>query len=158
MKYTVKIGEQSFPISDKESKTLNARALSSDSLHIISNNKNFNTHLVSIDIVNRKMTINVNGSDYHIEIKDEYDDLLHEMGLDVVPEQRMTDVKAPMPGLVLEVMVKVGDNIVKGDNLDILEAMKMENVLQAEGDGVVKSIEVNKGDTVDKTQVLIEME
>lgn len=158
MKYTVKIGEQSFPISDEESKALNAKALSNDNLHVISNNKNYHAHLVTIDMINRTMAVNVNGSDYQIEIKDEYDDLLHEMGLDVVPEQKMTDVKAPMPGLVLKIMVKVGDNVVKGDNLVILEAMKMENVLQAEGDGVVKSIEVNKGDTVDKTQVLIEME
>ena len=158
MKYTVKIGEQSFPISDEESKALNAKALSNDNLHVISNNKNYHAQLVTIDMVNRTMAVNVNGSDYQIEIKDEYDDLLHEMGLDVVPEQKMTDVKAPMPGLVLKIMVKVGDNVVKGDNLVILEAMKMENVLQAEGDGVVKSIEVNKGDTVDKTQVLIEME
>ena len=158
MKYTVKIGEQSFPISNEESKALDAKALSSDHLHIISNNKNYNAHLISMDMVNRKMTVNVNGAEYITEIKDEYDDLLHEMGLDVVPEQKMTDVKAPMPGLVLQVMVKIGDTIAKGDNLVILEAMKMENVLQAEGDGVVKSIGVNKGDTVEKTQVLIEME
>ena len=158
MKYTVHIGESTFPINDQEIKDLDARNLAADHQHIISDNKNYDALLESIDMVNRTMTVNVNGSSYHIEIKDEYDDLLHEMGLDVVPEVKMTDVKAPMPGLVLKVMVKVGDTVVKGDNLVILEAMKMENVLQAEGDGVVKSIEVNKGDTVDKTQVLIEME
>lgn len=158
MKYTVNIGDQAFPISDEESKSLNAKQIAKDELHIISNNKNYSASLVAIDMVNRTMTVNVNGAAFDLEIKDEYDELLHEMGLDVVPEQKMTDVKAPMPGLVLKVMVKVGDAIAKGDNLVILEAMKMENVLQAEGDGVVKSIEVNKGDTVDKTQVLIEME
>jgi len=158
MKYTVHIGGSSFPINDQKIKDLDARNLSENNLHIISNSKNYDAKLESIDMVNRVMTVNVNGTSYTMEIKDEYDDLLHEMGLDVVPEQKMTDVKAPMPGLVLQVMVKVGDTIAKGDNLVILEAMKMENVLQAEGDGVVKSIEVNKGDTVDKTQVLIEME
>jgi len=158
MKYTINVGEQSFFVTEEENKSLDAKVLSNNDLHIISNNKNYNAELVAIDMVERKLTVNVNGSKYQLEIKDEYDDLLHEMGLDIVPEQRMTDVKAPMPGLVLEVMVKVGDTVVKGDNLIILEAMKMENVLQAEGDGVVKSIEVNKGDAVDKTQVLIEME
>ncbi len=145
-------------INDQTIKDLDAQYIGSDKLHIIANNKNYDTQLEHMDMANRTMTVNVNGTSYQLSIKDEYDELLHEMGLDVVPEQKMTDVKAPMPGLVLQVMVKVGDTVIKGDQLIILEAMKMENVLQAEGDGTVKSIEVNQGDKVDKTQVLIEME
>jgi biotin carboxyl carrier protein len=63
-----------------------------------------------------------------------------------------------MPGLVLDIMIKPGQTIEKGTPLLILEAMKMENVLKSEGDGVVKSIEVIKTQAVDKGQILIEME
>lgn len=158
MKYTVHIDASSFELHSEKMDDLDARFLADDHLHVISDNKNYDARLEAIDMISRTMTVNVNGVSYDLEIKDEYDELLHEMGLDVVPEQKMTDVRAPMPGLVLKVMVKVGDAIQKGDQLVILEAMKMENVLQAEGDGTIKSIEVSKGDTVDKTQVLIEME
>lgn len=158
MKYTVQIGAADFKISDSEIGNLDAYSLTPDHLNIISENKNYDVKLEQLDLIDRTMTVNVNGVSYDLEIKDKYDELLHEMGLDVVPEVKMTDVRAPMPGLVLKVMVKVGEAIQKGDQLVILEAMKMENVLQAEGDGVVKSIEVSQGDAVDKTQVLIEME
>jgi len=70
----------------------------------------------------------------------------------------LKNIKAPMPGLVLDVLVESGQTITKGDQLLILEAMKMENVLKAAGDGVVKSIEIKKGNTVEKGQILVEME
>ena len=83
------------------------------------------------------------------------DVLLEQMGIDMAAANVVNDLKAPMPGLVLEIPVSVGQEIKKGDQLIILEAMKMENVLKAVGDGVVKSIEVGKGDSVEKNQVLI---
>jgi biotin carboxyl carrier protein len=62
-----------------------------------------------------------------------------------------------MPGLILEVIATVGQTIQKGDSLLILEAMKMENVIKAAGSGTVKSINVQKGATVEKNQILIEL-
>ena len=67
-------------------------------------------------------------------------------------------VIAPMPGMVLEILINNGETVTEGQPVIILEAMKMENVLKAPGDGVVKVIKVKKGDPVDKKQVLIEME
>jgi biotin carboxyl carrier protein len=63
-----------------------------------------------------------------------------------------------MPGLVLNVMVEPGQAVSKGDPLLILEAMKMENVLKAASDGVVKVVTVQKGVAVEKGFVLLEME
>jgi biotin carboxyl carrier protein len=80
------------------------------------------------------------------------------MGLSIASNQAADDVKAPMPGLVLDILVEAGQTIQKGDSLLILEAMKMENVLKATGDGTVKSVIVEKGNAVDKNQVLIELE
>ncbi len=68
------------------------------------------------------------------------------------------DVVAPMPGKIIDVLVKVGDKVSEDDELVILEAMKMENPIYAPGDGVVKEIRVAKDDKVDSEQVLLVLE
>jgi biotin carboxyl carrier protein len=67
-------------------------------------------------------------------------------------------IKAPMPGLILEISVVVGQEVKENDNLIILGAMKMENSFLSPRDGVIKSISVAVGDAVDKGQLLIEFE
>ncbi len=66
-----------------------------------------------------------------------------------------TAIKAPMPGNIMKVNVKVGDSVKKGDVLVVLEAMKMENDVCAPADGVVASVEVNQGATVETDAVLV---
>jgi biotin carboxyl carrier protein len=63
-----------------------------------------------------------------------------------------------MPGLILDINVKIGQKVKEDDPLLILEAMKMENVLTSPRDGIIKSISVSKGDAVNKNQLLIEFE
>jgi biotin carboxyl carrier protein len=65
---------------------------------------------------------------------------------------------APMPGQVRSVTVSVGDVVKKGQTLAVIEAMKMEIRIQALRDGVVKSMHVKQGQTVEREQILIEME
>jgi biotin carboxyl carrier protein len=65
-------------------------------------------------------------------------------------------IKAPMPGLIIDLRVKEGDVVKQNDPLIILEAMKMENVIKSPGDGTVKAVKVQKGNSVEKNQVLIE--
>ena len=59
-----------------------------------------------------------------------------------------TTVSSPLPGVILDVCVKEGDTVKTGQKIMVLEAMKMENVIEATADGVIKSIKVNKGDSV----------
>lgn len=66
-------------------------------------------------------------------------------------------VISPMPGKVVKVLVKVGQDVKNGDGLVVVEAMKMENEFKAHADGVVKAVHVNAGDTVEGGQVLLEM-
>ena len=66
-----------------------------------------------------------------------------------------TTIKAPMPGLVIDVLVTEGQQIVAGEVLVILESMKMENELRAEWDGTVRSIHVRPGDVAGQDQALI---
>jgi len=68
-----------------------------------------------------------------------------------------TPVLSPLPGTILLITVKVGDAIKKGDKLLVMEAMKMENNIQADQDGVVKSLKVSVGDNVLQGAVLLEL-
>ncbi len=103
-------------------------------------------------------TIHVNNKRFRFDIMDQFDQLVNSMGLDAVAEVKVTDIVAPMPGLILDIMVKSGDEIEACSSILILEAMKMENVIKAEGNGVVKSVNFEIGATVDKGAVIIEME
>ncbi|HGG56889.1 MAG TPA: acetyl-CoA carboxylase biotin carboxyl carrier protein subunit, partial [Nannocystis exedens] len=67
-------------------------------------------------------------------------------------------IKAPMPGRVVRVLVAVGDTVDKGTPLLIIEAMKMENEMHAAAAGVVAQISVSEGDTVDPGQLLCLLE
>ena len=68
------------------------------------------------------------------------------------------EVLAPMPGKIIDIMVNVGDKVTEDDELLILEAMKMENPIYPEGEGVVKEIKVKKGDTVSVDQLMMILE
>jgi len=126
--------------------------------HILKENKAFRAEVVHTNFSNKTFTIKVNGNSYQVKIADHFDHLVNQLGLSVVNTLKITDVKAPMPGLVLDVSVKVGQLVKKGDGLLILEAMKMENVIKSSGEGIVKAIHIDYGRAVDKGQLLIEME
>ena len=66
-----------------------------------------------------------------------------------------TSINAPMPGNIVDVKVKVGDKVTNGTVVAILEAMKMENDIVCDKDGVVASVNVNKGDSVDTGAVVV---
>jgi biotin carboxyl carrier protein len=78
------------------------------------------------------------------------------MGLSNATEQKINQVKAPMPGLVLRVLVEPGQKVTKGEPLLVLEAMKMENMIKAPGDAIVSSVKAQLGQAVEKNQILID--
>lgn len=126
--------------------------------HIIDNNESFNIEVVRADFQNKIFEIKVNDTVYPIQLEDELDMLLEQMGMSTAVSNTMDNVKAPMPGLVLRITVEVGQEVNKGDNLIVLEAMKMENIIKATGIGKVKNILVTEKQAVEKNQLLIEME
>ena len=73
-------------------------------------------------------------------------------------DQGPAPLRAPMPGLILEVGVSSGDLVERGDGVMVMEAMKMENELKVERRARVAGVRVNKGDTVEKGQILLEFE
>jgi len=127
-------------------------------ISVLLNNKSYNATVESVDRKAKQVRLSVNGSSYDIAISEPMDRLLASMGMDLKAMQKAEPVKAPMPGMVLKVLVQPGQQISKGDGLLILEAMKMENVLKASADARVKSINVQERTAVEKGAVLIEME
>jgi biotin carboxyl carrier protein len=123
--------------------------------HIIKDNQSISAEVVSADVKHKTFQIKVNGNIHEVTLKNKMDLLLDKMGISAQDDTTIKDIKAPMPGLILDILVSVGDEISKGNQLMVLEAMKMENVLKASGDGIVKSIEVIKGQSVEKNQLLI---
>lgn len=129
--------------------------VSGNSYHVIKDNKSYNIEILENNKKEKKYTIKVNGKKYSFSVKDKFDELLHSLGMDNMLGSKVADLKAPMPGLVLDVSVEEGQSVNKGDALLILEAMKMENVIKSPTDGIIKSISVSKGDTVEKNQLIL---
>lgn len=106
----------------------------------------------------RKLVIKINHRVFHVRKKHELDDLISALGLDKPKIKKIKEFKSPMPGRVLSISVKEGQEVVAGDPLFSLEAMKMENALKADGWGIVKRILISEGAIVEKGSVLIEFE
>ena len=156
--YKVTVDQKEIPLETQSLQDLDIIAIGDNQFHILQNGVTYKANLINADYNNKTLCIEINGNKYDLSIADQYDLLVKKMGLSAGGIQKIKNVKAPMPGLVLDILIAPGQTITKGDQLLILEAMKMENVLKAEGDGVVKSIEIKKGAAVDKGQLLIEME
>ena len=126
--------------------------------HIVYNNKSFVADVLTHDRKNKSFEIIINNNTYSVQLKDRFDELLHDLGMDVGSSNKDNDVKAPMPGRVLEILVKEGDAVAEGDGLIVLEAMKMENIIKSTREGVLKHIQATEGDSVEKNAVLLSYE
>ena len=132
------------------------KKLSDSTWHIINQLKSYNAEVVSFNADEKTAEIKINNNIYTVSAKDQYDVLLDKLGLSNLNSAKVSEVKAPMPGLVLKVMVAEGDEVKKGDNLFVLEAMKMENIIKSPADVVVKTVKLKPGDKVEKGQVLLQ--
>lgn len=111
--------------------------------------------LESFDKAAKTVTVRVNGERRVYAVKDRTDELLRMFGIRSFPVPKVNELKSPMPGLVVQILVKEGDTLSKGDPVVVLEAMKMENVLKSPADVVVKSIHAEPGKAVEKNAVLV---
>lgn len=155
-------GKKEFTV---EGTTLNGTSVDWDlievrdnTFHIIKDSKSYNATLISFNAEDKTMVLNVNGNDYELSIKDKNDLLLQQLGINVKTSSAIQSLKAPMPGLIINVSVKAGDEVKKGDTLLILEAMKMENVIKSPRDGKIKKVSVELKKPVEKNQVMLEFE
>ena len=97
---------------------------------MIQNYRSYNVEVVNANHDEKIFELKVNGNNYSVQLKDQYDELLHRLGMDATSSKKVNDLKAPMPGLVTAICVEEGQAVKKGDVLVTLEAMKMENTLK----------------------------
>lgn len=112
-------------------------------------NVSYNKHTVEFTI---------DGAWCSVDVRDEQDLLLDKLGFKTAADIGEGELNAPMPGKILEMIVKEGDEVSLGDPVAILEAMKMENELKAPIGGIVKTIAVSKNDSVEKNALILEIE
>lgn len=132
--------------------------ISENNYHILIDNKSYRAQLVSFNREEKKIVLLINGSEYEVSVKDKTDLLLQQMGISAASSAKHNQFKAPMPGLIRNILVSVGQEVKKGDAIIVLEAMKMENSLKAPADLKVKHILISAGQAVEKGQLLLELE
>ena len=150
-------GDLSFEFNDESVGQLNIVRIDENTFHLIESGNSVIVELEAKDVSAKSYQLRIQGESFTVQLADEVDQLVQAMGLSAESSRKVGDIKAPMPGLVLDIQVNAGDVVENGQALLILEAMKMENVLKSPGDGTVEEIKVSKGDAVEKGQLLIRM-
>lgn len=124
-------------------------------LNIYTENNSYKVFLLSLNLETKVVKLLVNNETIDVQIQDEFDTLLEDLGIDLNVSVGADQLLAPMPGKVLDILVSEGDEIEENTPLVILEAMKMENVLKSETAVKIKAIHIKKGDAVEKNASLI---
>jgi len=126
-----------------------------ETLLLITPKKVYTIRCLNINKETKTLTLQYNGNKFEAKITEPIDEILKSMGLENALTPKISDLKAPMPGLVLQVLVIPGDTVAKGDKILVLEAMKMENAIKSPTDGIISDVLAKQGMAVDKNQILI---
>lgn len=157
--YTVKVDDDfDFNLSKDHISSLDLIKTGKNTYHLIKDGATYHIEVLESDFNKGTYTISINGSEYESTINTPLDTLIEKMGFASNSNKNIDTIEAPMPGLILDILVEEGQEVKEEDQLLILEAMKMENIITSPRNGVIKKIGVNTGDAVDKKQLLIEFQ
>lgn len=157
--YKTKVNDEfDFEFTQEEIDQLDSFSPTSTEIHVLHNNQSISTQVIQQNFHQQAYQININSNLFNVKISNDLDILINKMGLSLTSALKVNDIKAPMPGLILDIKVSEGQEVKEGQTLVILEAMKMENSITAPRDAVIKKVPVQKGNTVAKNELLIEME
>ena len=156
--FKIKANEFLFSISTAEIDDADIVQLSSTEFNLIKDNHSVTARVTSSLPGCKNLKVEIEGETFLVEIKDELDQVLEKMGFGQASNKQVKQIKAPMPGLVLEIAVIDGQDVKEGDKILILEAMKMENSLMIHTQAKIKRVVVTAGQAVEKGQVLVELE
>jgi len=147
-----------FSFSEEDLVSLDVLQTSLSKYHVLKKGRPFDVEVISDSFHDRRYLIKVKNETYEVVLKNELDQQIDEMGFSLGSTKNISNIIAPMPGLILDIHVKEGEMVAEDSPILILEAMKMENIITSPREGVIKNITVKKGDTVDKKQLLISYE
>ncbi|MBP2834035.1 acetyl-CoA carboxylase biotin carboxyl carrier protein subunit [Aquimarina sp. U1-2] len=158
-KYKIQVNETfEFDLTHADTSTMDTIQTSENTYHTLLEDTSYHTEVVQKNFNTKEYIVKVNNNHFKVNIADELDVRIAAMGFSLGSSKQINAIKAPMPGLLLDIHVTVDQEVKENDPLLILEAMKMENVILSPRDGVIKSIHASKGDAVDKGQLLIEFQ
>ena len=123
---------------------------------LVRNGRSHRVLVLKEDRENGTVRLRIGAHTYTVQLQDDRTRLMQTLGLDKAAT-KVKEMKAPMPGMVLNILVKPGDAVKKNDPILVLEAMKMEIRVSAPRDGVVGKLFVQQGQTVEREQVLVEI-
>jgi len=156
--YTVQSNGFEFTFNSADIDAADLVIKSPNTFHLLNKSVSVNAILLDTDRTGKQVQLEIEGEIFDIAIKDELDSMLDKMGFNAASSRQIKEVKAPMPGMVLEINVQEGQEVKEGDRLLILSAMKMENSILIHADATIKKINIVAGQAVDKGQVLVELE
>jgi biotin carboxyl carrier protein len=167
MKYTATIGGRTYQVSIAESGgnvkvTLDNEVLGVDMVPVAAE-----VYSLLVDGRSHEIQVRGNGGNYQVfygsrhydvTVEGERARLMRSLTATAQSQEKTREIKAPMPGLVVKVEVREGEEVKPGDGLVVVEAMKMENEIRAHRKGVIRNIFIKEGMTVDQGQTLVVME
>ena len=157
--YRIKVNPNlELTLSESDLSNTDIIKLSNTKHHVLHNNKSLITEITEANFSKKLYKVKVNNNIYNVNINNDLDDLIKQMGFEVGASKIINEIKAPMPGLILDINIEIGQEVKEDDPLLILEAMKMENIITSPRDGIIKRISAVKGNAVDKNELLIEFE
>ena len=165
MKYITTVGEKEFTIELLDDRRVRvdgivhevdfAEVESHKAFTLLVDGQSYEAH---IDTSEEDLQVLLLGTRYSVTVEDERERRLRAASLSTVVDKGEYRLKAPMPGLVVTMLVITGQAVQKGDVLVILESMKMQNELKSPRDGVVSRVNVQAGDSVEQKQTLLSLE
>ncbi|RYG39882.1 MAG: acetyl-CoA carboxylase biotin carboxyl carrier protein subunit [Chitinophagaceae bacterium] len=156
-KYRITVNSTEINLDKEALENENIVSLPKGGISLLSGHRSFRSTVLGVDRGQKMVTLQMEGKIYEAHIETALDVQLKTMGFGSTSSKILKEIKAPMPGMVLEINVQEGDSVDAGTKLLVLEAMKMENVISIPAAGKIKKILVNKGEAVQKNQVLIEL-
>jgi biotin carboxyl carrier protein len=126
--------------------------------HLIKDYQSYTGIVIRSDASGKNQVIQIDGEYQNVQVKDPLDQVLDKMGYSATTGKHLKEIKAPMPGLVLQLNVTEGQEVKEGDKILILVAMKMENLIAIHADATIKKINIKAGQAVEKGQVMIELD
>lgn len=168
MRYTATINDHTFKVEltdrpDRLDVTINGKRIDADwewlgrdrDMSLVLDGRSYN---ITIEPENGRLLIYYGGERFECFVQDERLAELRRLAGDAEISQAGAQIKAPMPGLILRVLVEPGQEVRKNQRLLIIEAMKMENELKAPRAGVIKSIDCSEQEAVEQGKVLVVLE
>lgn len=152
-------GSNEFAFNDKNY-SFEYKILDKSILLLRINDKNFivEYELNEEEKENNEFTFNIDSHKLTMVCKNELDVLVDKIAGGKKDKKQKNDVTSPMPGVILKINVKEGDEVKKGDVILVLEAMKMENEIKAARDCKIKKINVEEKKSVNKNELLVILE